>query len=290
MRTALLLAFVALLIGRMPAHAQDAAHWPHTVTSPNGATVVVYQPQAISWPDQKTLAARMALAITPPGSKTPILGTIELSFATATDNATHLVTLTDPKLTSSHFPSLDTAQAQQVNDRIAAALPTLQLKQVPFDAIVLSLKELPQTVQPVAVNNDPPTIFHADSPASLVVFDGDPVLAPAGNSGTQVRRQYQLGRVLRSRRQWHLVSAEQRHLAGGTCRHRHLQAGKPAAGRLREAAVRRQLRRRPQRDTRQAGRRGSGPQHLRQHRASRDHRHRRTRSSSPQFPGPACNT
>jgi hypothetical protein len=183
MRVALLLAFVALFIGRMPAHAQDAASWPHTVTSPNGATVVVYQPQAISWPDQKTLAARMALAITPPGSKTPILGTIELSFATATDNATHLVTLTDPKLTSSHFPSLDTAQAQQVNDRIAAALPTLQLKQVPFDAIVLSLKELPQTVQPVAVNNDPPTIFHADSPASLVVFDGDPVLAPAGDSG-----------------------------------------------------------------------------------------------------------
>ncbi len=183
MRTALLLALVALLIGRMPAHAQDAATWPHTVTTPNGATVVVYQPQAISWPDQKTLAARMALAITPPGSKTPVLGTIELSFATTTDNATHLVTLADAKLTSSHFPSLDTARAQQVNDRIAAALPSLQLKQVPFDAIALSLKELPQTVQPVAVNNDPPTIFHTDRPASLVVFDGEPVLAQAGNSG-----------------------------------------------------------------------------------------------------------
>ena len=62
-------------------------------------------------------------------------------------------------------------------------LPTLQLKQVPLDAVVLSLKELPQSTKPVAVNNDPPTIFHADRPASLVVFDGDPVLAPAGNSG-----------------------------------------------------------------------------------------------------------
>ena len=40
-------------------------------------------------------------------------------------------------------------------------------------------------MQPVAVNNDPPVIFHADRPASLVVFDGDPVLAPAGNSGLQ---------------------------------------------------------------------------------------------------------
>ena len=183
MRTALLLAFVVLLIGRSPAQAQDAATWPHTMTSPNGATVEVYQPQAISWPDEKTLTARMALAITPPGAKTPFVGTLELAFATTIDNATHLITLADPKLISTHFPSLDTERAQQVNDRIAAVLPTLQLKQVPLDAVVLSLKELPQTVKPVAVNNDPPAIFHADRPASLVVFDGDPVLARAGNSG-----------------------------------------------------------------------------------------------------------
>ncbi len=165
------------------ARAQDATTWPHTVTGPNGTTVVVYQPQAVSWPDQKTLTARMALAITPAGAKDPILGTVELSFATTIDNATHLVALSDPKLITSHFPSLDTQKAAQVQDRISAVLPTLQLKQVPLEAIVLSLKDLPQTAQPVAVNNDPPTIFHADRPASLVVFDGDPVMAPAGNSG-----------------------------------------------------------------------------------------------------------
>src|SRR5262249_14137241 len=117
------------------------------------------------------------------GAKTPVLGTLEISFATAIDNATHLVTLSDPKLIASHFPTLDTAKAGQLQERIGALLPTLHLKQVPLDTIVLSLKDLPQTAQPVAVNNDPPTIFHADRPASLVVFDGDPVLAPAGNSG-----------------------------------------------------------------------------------------------------------
>ncbi len=183
MRLAVVLMLAVLLFGRIAAHAQDATTWPHTVTGPNGATVEVYQPQAISWPDEKTLTARMALAITPPGGKMPILGTIVLSFATTTDNATRLVSLADPKLTSSHFPSLDTAQAQQFDEKIAAVLRTLQLKQVPLDAVVLSLKELPQTLKQVAVNNDPPTIFHADRPASLVVFDGEPVLAPAGNSG-----------------------------------------------------------------------------------------------------------
>jgi hypothetical protein len=178
-----LLLFASLMIFPAVSVAQDAAGWPESIAAPNGSTAVIYQPQAISWPEQKTLTARMALAITPAGAKTPVLGTLEISFATAIDNATHLVTLSDPKLITSHFPSLDTEKAGQLQDRIGALLPTLHLKQVPLDAIVLSLKDLPQTAQPVAVNNDPPAIFHADRPASLVVFDGDPVMAPAGNSG-----------------------------------------------------------------------------------------------------------
>ncbi|MEJ0015580.1 MAG: hypothetical protein WDN25_03285 [Acetobacteraceae bacterium] len=183
MRTAWALVLAAMLLCRAPALAQQAANWPHTVTGPNGATVVVYQPQAISWSDRTTLTARMALAITPAGAKTPVLGTIELSFATTLDGNTQLVTLSEPKLVTSHFPTLDTGQARQFEDRITAVLPTLQLKRVPLDAIVLSLKEPAPAAKAVAVNNDPPVIFHADRPASLVVFDGDPVLAPAGNSG-----------------------------------------------------------------------------------------------------------
>ena len=178
-----LLLLIGTLISPLAARAQDATQWPHTVTNLNGATAVVYQPQAVSWPDQKTLTARIAVVITPAGAKTPILGTLELSFGTTIDNPTHLVALSDPKLITSHFPSLDTERAAQVQDRIGALLATLPLKQVPLEAIVLSLKELPQTAQPAAVNNDPPLIFHADRPASLVVFDADPIMAPAGNSG-----------------------------------------------------------------------------------------------------------
>ena len=112
-------------------------------------------------------------------------------------------------------------------------LPTLQLKQVPLDAVLLSLKELPQTVKPVAVNNDPPAIFHADRPASLVVFDGDPVLAPAGNSGLKyaVNTNWDVFFDPAGKGTWY--PAEQRHLARRTRRHRSLCAGQPAAGRLR---------------------------------------------------------
>jgi len=69
------------------AAAPRAAAWPHTLNE-NGATVEVYQPQAISWPDHGTLNARAAMSITRPGSKTPILGTVEVAFATKTDMAT----------------------------------------------------------------------------------------------------------------------------------------------------------------------------------------------------------
>src|SRR6185312_5038171 len=69
-------------------HAQNAAGtWPHTITMPN-ATVVVYQPQAIAWPNHEKLTARAALAITRKGEQTPIVGTVQLSIATRVDAAT----------------------------------------------------------------------------------------------------------------------------------------------------------------------------------------------------------
>jgi hypothetical protein len=160
-----------------------AARWPHTITTPDGTSVTVYQPQAISWPDHKTLATREAIAFTRPSDKTPVLGTIETSFDTTTDLDSRTVTLSDPKLVRSRFPSLDTDQASQVDARIRAALPTVALKSVPLASVTLSLEQAPDAVKTVALNNDPPVIFRSETRSSLVVFDGEPVLAPVGSTG-----------------------------------------------------------------------------------------------------------
>ncbi len=81
---------VAKMLSAMPiasARAQTAAAgWPHTVAM-GQASVTVYQPQAMAWPDQKRLTARAALAITPQGATAPVLGTIELTVATTVDLA-----------------------------------------------------------------------------------------------------------------------------------------------------------------------------------------------------------
>ena len=162
-----------------PAAASDT--WPHTISA-EGGSAVVYQPQVISWPDRQTLSTRIALAITPTGEKTAVLGTIDVSFATSTDLATRWVALTSPKLESSRFPSADTAQAERFDARIRAALAALPEKRIPLDTVLLSLRQGGETPPAVPLHNEPPKIFVSERPASLLVFDGAPEMAPVAGT------------------------------------------------------------------------------------------------------------
>jgi hypothetical protein len=180
-----------------------AASWPHTVVR-EGATVTIYQPQATSWPDRRRITARAALAISRAGQPQPLMGTIELTLATSVDEAAGIVNLSDPQLISSHFPALDTQQASTLEAKIREALGQMQIRQVPLTAVLLSLKQLP--VAAVRVNNEPPVIFYADHPASLVVFDGEPVLVPAGKSGLKYAVNTNWG-VFTERGTWYLLNS-----------------------------------------------------------------------------------
>jgi hypothetical protein len=162
--------------------ATDMSTWPHTL-SYNGSRVVVYQPQAISWPGETMIMARTALAITRKGTDKPIVGTIEFTGDTTTDFSTRMVIVRDLKLTESHFPSLDTAGASELEGKIRLALGAMGPKSVPLDNVLLSLKEIPPSPETVKLNTEAPAIFYSDRPASLVVFDGEPTMAPAGKSG-----------------------------------------------------------------------------------------------------------
>jgi hypothetical protein len=161
-----------------------AAVWPHTLTM-RGATVTVSEPQAISWPDHRTLTARAAVAIVRPGAKVPILGTVEVTTSTETDYTTRSVTYFDMKLVSTKSPQLDTAQATQLEAEFRELLPAMGAKRVPLDAVLLSLKTPPTTPKNVALNNEPPAIFYSARPASLVVFNGEPVMTQV--TGTNLK-------------------------------------------------------------------------------------------------------
>ena len=179
--------FAALLLalarqGTAAPESDTTPPWPRTL-SRNGASVTIYQPQAESWPNRQRLTARAAVALTPQGAAKPLLGTIELSLATNTDADAGIVDLSDPKLIATHFPALDTQQAAKLEAKLQDALPSLEPRPVPLAAVLLSLQQ--GEAAPAPVNNDPPAIFYASGPASLVVFDGEPAMAPAGGAGVQ---------------------------------------------------------------------------------------------------------
>ena len=159
------------------ASAADPGDWPHTITTANG-TATVYQPQVISWPGHRTLNTRGVVGVTPAGSKASTLGTVEIAFTTDTDLAERIVILTEPRLVSSKFPTLDDARNADLAQRIREALTGLGVKRVPLAMVVKSLAEQTDKPPSVAIDNTPPRIFASARPASLVVFDGEPVLAP----------------------------------------------------------------------------------------------------------------
>ena len=135
-----------------PALAPTAASsWPHTIMR-DGATVTVFQPQATAWPERKRLSARAALSIVRPGEQHPLMGTIDLSVATAVDERAGVVNLSDPQLLSTHFPSLDTQQAAALEAKVRAALGEMDIRQVPLASVLLSLRQLP--VASIVVSNE----------------------------------------------------------------------------------------------------------------------------------------
>jgi len=158
--------------------------WPHTLEN-GGASVTIYQPQVLSWPEQKRISVRAAVAITPKDAGKPFLGTIELEGDTAVDLANRDVTISRLALTGSHFPTLDTSRAAAVEQKMRSAVAALPKKHFPLDTILLSPGLAGAEAKPVAVSNAPPLILARSAPASLVVFDGPPVLAPVAGSTLQ---------------------------------------------------------------------------------------------------------
>src|SRR5262249_9807267 len=105
------------------------------------------------------------------------------AFATQVDFLDRAVIRSAPTLLSSQFPTVDTARAEQVEQRIKAEMAFVGPKRVPLAMVLMSLRHGAERPPDIGLNNEPPRIFVSTRPASLVVFDGEPLLAPiAGTS------------------------------------------------------------------------------------------------------------
>src|SRR5262249_10350711 len=139
----------------------------------NGTRLIVYQPQVDDWKNFQNLSWRMAVSLTPKSGKT-VVGVVEMKGNTSIDNVAKLVTITNPEITGTYFPSLDKATADKMEQLFKTFVPPTFSFSV--DHLIAST---PKKVAPAGVqlNNDPPRIFVGYRPSILLSVNGEPVLS-----------------------------------------------------------------------------------------------------------------
>ena len=151
--------------------------WPREKYS-NGTRLIIYQPQVDDWKDFQNLSWRMAISLTPKSGKT-VVGVVEMKGNTSIDNVAKLVTITNPEITGTYFPSLDKATAEKMEQLFKTFVPSSL--SISLYRLIASTpkKEAPSGVQ---LNNDPPKIFVAYKPSILLSVNGEPVLSEVPNT------------------------------------------------------------------------------------------------------------
>lgn len=152
--------------------AQDPG-WPRQKTSPAGK-LVYYQPQVDDWNNHTDLDFRMAFSLTPTGGKSAI-GVVTIHGLTDVSVDDRTVVLRNPTITNTHFPSLDSTQAAQMDQLVRTFLPSNTSVTISLDRLIASVNKA-QSAPTVEVQNAPPVIFVSNRPAMLVQVDGQPVL------------------------------------------------------------------------------------------------------------------
>ena len=150
--------------------------WPRLIVAPSGASIILYQPQLMSWKDQRYLTAMAAVSYMPKGASKPDLGTIRLESPTSTSVEDRMVNFQKVSLTSMNFPSLEKAETQEVLAEIQKSLPKENVL-ISLDRILAMADTSQINARNVSINTEPPPIFYSEKPAILIQTDGEPILA-----------------------------------------------------------------------------------------------------------------
>jgi hypothetical protein len=146
--------------------------WPRQLVKPGGK-LLMYQPQVDDWQNFTDIKWRAAFQLTPNGGK-QIVGAATFGATTEANTDTHMVFMFDIHVLNTYFPGQDPATAAQFDQLLRTFVPlTLD---VSLDRLVAYMPK-PQSVQTVALNNNPPFIFVSYRPGILLGVDGEPVLA-----------------------------------------------------------------------------------------------------------------
>lgn len=191
-RLALSLLVAAGVAGISALRAQDAdaasgeeLQWPRVVEA-GDTTFTIYQPQIDKFEDAM-LEARAAVKVdTKVGEKTQTsYGVVWISARTQIDKENDLVELDDIQITKVNFPTAPEKAEEYLATFRQRAEPTRTISLERIEAN-LAITQADRKGNAVPLKNDPPTIYYRETPALLVLIDGDPALRPVeGVSGLQ---------------------------------------------------------------------------------------------------------
>jgi hypothetical protein len=161
--------------------AQDPG-WPRTITKPGGK-LILYQPQIDDWKNYQVVDGRMAFTVTPTGGQSHV-GVVTVEMKSVVNMDDHTVLLSDPKITSISFPSLDPATTAKMDELMKTFLNPAATMNISLERLAASVKKT--KAPPVAsVKNDPPEIFVSLRPAILLLVNGPVTMAPIAQSDLQ---------------------------------------------------------------------------------------------------------
>ena len=139
------------------------------------AVVTIHAPQIDEWKNYETIIARAAVEVSLKGGLQKVVGGIRVRAKSIVDHASHAVIVYDRELLESYFPGLTSKEKDAVLIYVEIALRD-KAEAFPLDLVLAHLGE-PEEAVNAGIGMAPPDIFYSDTPALLMIFDGEPILA-----------------------------------------------------------------------------------------------------------------
>jgi hypothetical protein len=153
--------------------------------SPSGASIVLYQPQIASWPDQKHMTLYTAVSYQANEKTTPALGVLKVEADTNVALGQRLVSFSEFTVAEASFPGTPKDDVKAIVDDILAAVPHDQ-RVIALDRVLAMVDTSQVTAHNIeGVKADPPPVFFSQTPAVLINLDGPPIWSPI--PGTDLR-------------------------------------------------------------------------------------------------------
>src|SRR3954466_2371629 len=149
--------------------------WPRAYSTPDGAMVLLYEPQVASWTDQKRAVLYLAVSYMPKGAPKAAPGTITLEANTSVAVAERLVKFSDLANTASTFSTLTDEQRKSAVADIKAHMPP-EDRVIALDRVLAYIDKsriVPKNID--GLKAEPPVIFYSATPAVLVNIDGEAI-------------------------------------------------------------------------------------------------------------------